>query len=264
MSTLSLKKVSFQYQTGFTLQQIDLQVSHQSFLAVIGPNGSGKTTLLRLITRLLKPSHGCISINQKSLEHFTSRELARRMAVISSDQHFEFPFSVVEVVSMGRYPYLGRFTRLSRSDRRVVDEALAMTKTSHLKDRPISQISSGERQRVLLARAVAQEPEILILDEPNAHLDINHQASIFRLLQFLNQKRGVSVIAVLHDLGAAAAFCQELILINNGKMIKRGKPTEVITTKIIHETYGTDVLVSQHPADGFPLVSYRKDSNNKQ
>ena len=260
MTSLRFDQVSFQYPTGFALTQVNLEVSHQSFLAVIGPNGSGKTTLLRLMAKLLKPTSGNIYINQRPLEHLASRELAQQMAVISADQYFEFPFPVVDVVAMGRFPYLERFKRMSSLDWKIVDEALVMTQTDHLRDRPISQLSSGERQRVVLARALAQEPDFLVLDEPNAHLDINHQIGIFRLLQFLNEERGVSIIVVLHDLTAAGTFCREIALLHEGEIVKQGEPAEVITTEIIRDTYGADVLIHPHPVDGSPQIMYRTDT----
>ncbi|MCZ6768496.1 MAG: ABC transporter ATP-binding protein, partial [Acidobacteria bacterium] len=180
MASLLLKQVGFHYQNGFSLQDIDLLISEKSFLALIGPNGSGKTTLLHLMSGLLQPERGQISLENQPLMTFTRRELARRIAVISSLQYFEFPFPVTDVVAMGRYPYLGRLQKLTDRDGQIVEEALHSTEIWHLKDRPISQLSSGERQRVLLARAVAQRPSILMLDEPNTHLDIHHQIAIFR------------------------------------------------------------------------------------
>ena len=180
---LSLKEVSFRYPRGFALRNISLEIPGQSFLALIGPNGSGKTTLLRLMSKVLQPESGEVRLEGKRLDEFTARELSRQVAVISSEQHFQFPFPALEVVTMGRFPYLGRLQKLSEEDREIVDEALRMTQTYELREHPISQLSSGERQRVLIARAIAQQPSILMLDEPNAHLDINHQIAIFRLLR---------------------------------------------------------------------------------
>lgn len=256
MPSLRLERVSFRYPTGFALQDIDLEIPGRAFLALIGPNGSGKTTLLRLMTKLLQPESGQVYLDGEPISGFAPRELARQMAVISSEQFFEFPFPVADVVAMGRFPYLGRFQKMSRQDWQIVEEALRMTQTDHLRERPISQLSSGERQRVLVARAVAQKPSILMLDEPNAHLDINHQIGIFRLLQFLNQKHDMTVVVVLHDLTAAAAFCESVALLHQGRLIKQGKPEEVITTEIVRSTYGADVFVYPSPLGGFPQITY--------
>lgn len=253
---LRFERVSFSYPAGFALQDVDLEVPEQCFLALIGPNGSGKTTLLRLMSKLLQPESGHVYLNGKSLAQFTARELAQQMAVISSEQYFEFPFSVADVVAMGRFPHLGRLQQMSRQDWEIVDEALRMTQTDPLRERPISQLSSGERQRVLIGRAVAQKPSILVLDEPNAHLDINHQIAIFHLLQFLNQKHAMTVVVVLHDLTAAAAFCESVALLHRGRLVKRGKPEEVITEETIRSTYGAEVLVRPSPLGGFPQITY--------
>ena len=208
MPSLLLEKIDFNYGDTFRLEEIDLSIPEGSFLALIGPNGSGKTTLLQLMSGLLEPRSGRIALDGRPLDQLSRSQLARQMAVISSEQHFEFPFPVAEVVAMGRFPYLGRFEKLTPGDREIIDEALEWTQTLHLRDRPISQLSSGERQRVLIARAVAQKPSILMLDEPNVHLDLNHQIAIFRLLRRLNQESSVTVVVVLHDLTAAAVFCQ--------------------------------------------------------
>src|SRR5438093_12604837 len=208
------------------------------------------------MTRLIQPDSGEIYLNGKSVSELGPRELARQMAVISSDQFFEFPFPVGEVVAMGRYPHLGRFQRMSARDWRIVEEALRMTQTDHLRERSVSQLSSGERQRVLVARALAQNPSVLILDEPNAHLDINHQIAIFRLLQSLNEDRQMTVVLVLHDLTAAAAFCKSIALLHQGRLIKQGRPEDVITTEVIRSTYGAEVFVYPSPAGGFPQITY--------
>jgi len=260
MPSLLLKKVGFDYGDTFMLEDINLSIPEGSFLALIGPNGSGKTTLLQLMSGLLEPRSGQIALDGRPLDQLSRSQLARQMAVISSEQHFEFPFPVAEVVTMGRFPYLGRFEQLTRSDREIVDEALKWTKTLHLRDRPISQLSSGERQRVLIARAVAQKPSILMLDEPNVHLDLNHQIAIFRLLRRLNQESSVTVVVVLHDLTAAAVFCRTVALLCEGKLARTGPPQEVITTEILREVYRADIEVHPSPIGGTPQVSYSADS----
>jgi len=260
MPSLLLKKVGFDYGDTFKLEDINLSIPEGSFLALIGPNGSGKTTLLQLMSGLLEPKSGQIALDGRPLDQLSRSQLARQMAVISSEQHFEFPFPVAEVVTMGRFPYLGRFEQLTRSDREIVDEALKWTKTLHLRDRPISQLSSGERQRVLIARAVAQKPSILMLDEPNVHLDLNHQIAIFRLLRRLNQESSVTVVVVLHDLTAAAVFCRTVALLCEGKLARTGPPQEVITTEILREVYRADIEVHPSPIGGTPQVSYSADS----
>ncbi|PYV43229.1 MAG: ABC transporter [Acidobacteria bacterium] len=256
---LRLEQVSFSYREYAVLQDITLEIPRQSFLALIGPNGSGKTTLLRLISKVLQPRSGKIWLEAQPLSKFSARELAKRMAVIASDQHFEFPFSVIDVVAMGRFPHLNRLQRLSSKDWEVVDQALKVTCVDHLRHRPISQLSSGEKQRVLIARAIAQQPSVLMLDEPNSHLDINHQIAIFNLLRSLNRQHQMTIIVVLHDLTSAAAFSQTIALLHEGKLIKTGSPEEVITTELIRQTYGAEVEVFPSPLGGFPQVAYGPD-----
>ena len=263
MPSLLLEKIAFNYGDTFRLEEIDLSIPEGSFLALIGPNGSGKTTLLQLMSGLLDPRSGRIALDGQPLDQLSRSQLARQMAVISSEQHFEFPFPVAEVVTMGRFPYLGRFEKLTRGDREIVDEALEWTQTLHLRDRPISQLSSGERQRVLIARAVAQKPSILMLDEPNVHLDLNHQIAIFRLLRRLNQEFSVTVVVVLHDLTAAAVFCQTVALLCEGKLAKTGPPQEVITTEILRDVYRADIEVHPSPLGGIPQVAYRAEQTHR-
>ena len=257
MSTLLLEQVTFRYDGGFALQDINLSLPERSFLALIGPNGSGKTTLLQLMSGLFQAESGQVRFQDQPLNTLARRELAREMAVIASDQYFAFPFPVAEIVAMGRFPYLRRLQELTRHDWQIVEEALQRTEIEHLRDRPISQLSSGERQRVLLARAIAQSPSILMLDEPNTHLDIHHQIGIFRLLQHLNQEHSMTVVVVLHDLTAASAFCRTVALLSEGKLVETGTPHEVITTETIRTVYQAEIEVHPSPTGGFPQISYR-------
>jgi iron complex transport system ATP-binding protein len=253
---ISIDRVSFSYNSRPILQDINLQIHKQSVLGLIGPNGSGKTTLLRLVSRILQPQEGQILIDGLPLQHLRAAEIARKMAVISSEQSFEFPFSVTDIVAMGRFPHLGRLQKLSEKDREITEYSMKMTAIDHLKDRPISKLSSGERQRVLIARAVAQQPAILLLDEPNSHLDINHQLAVFHLLHQLNRERQLTIVVVLHDLTAAAAFCHSIVLLHERRVAKVGRPEEVITAELIRQTYGADVDVHPSPLGGFPQVSF--------
>ncbi len=230
---ISLQQLSFSYRTQAVLQDITLEIPHQSLLALIGPNGSGKTTLLRVMSKALRPQHGTVLFDGQPLVTFSARKLAQKLAVISSEQHFEFPFSVADVVAMGRFPHLNRLERMSDRDWKIVDEAMERTSVLDFRNRSISQLSSGEKQRVLIARAIAQQPSILMLDEPNAHLDINHQIAIFNLLRTLNRQHQMTVIVVLHDLSAAAAFCETMVLLHRGQIVRTGTPAEVITAELI-------------------------------
>jgi len=253
---VSLQKLSFSYRTQAVLQDIDLEIPQQSHLALIGPNGSGKTTLLRVMSKALRPQQGTVMLDGQPLAGFSARTLAQKLAVISSEQHFEFPFSVADVVAMGRFPHLNRLERMSDRDWEIVDEAMERTCVGDFRNRSISQLSSGEKQRVLIARAIAQQPSILMLDEPNAHLDINHQIAIFNLLRTLNRQHRMTVIVVLHDLSAAAAFCETMVLVHRGRIVRTGTAAEVITKELIQQTYGAEVVVFPSPVGGGPQIAF--------
>jgi iron complex transport system ATP-binding protein len=255
-SAISLRQVSFSYRTIPVVQEVSLEIPRQSFIALIGPNGSGKTTLLRLMSKMLAPQYGTVLLNDQPLASFSARKLALNLAVISSEQHFDFPFSVQDVVAMGRFPHLNRLERMSRLDWGVVEDALDRTALLPFRHRSISQLSSGEKQRVLIARAIAQQPSILMLDEPNAHLDINHQIAIYDLLQILNRRNQMTIIVVLHDLSAAAAFCEATVLLHRGRIVRVGKPADVITAELIQQTYGAEVTVFPSPVGGCPQIAF--------
>lgn len=256
MPELSLEKVSFSYDSSFSLQNINMSIPEKGFLSLIGPNGSGKTTLLKIMSGLIKPKSGTVRLGHDHINELGARELAKQIAVISSSQYFEFPFSVETIISMGRFPHLSRLQQLDQNDLEIVEKALHITQTTHLKNRPISQLSSGERQRVLIARTIAQQTPFLMLDEPNTHLDIKHQISIFRLLQELNKNHNMSIVIVLHDLTAAATFSQTVALLDRGKLLTIGLPQEVITSENIKTVYGVNVEIYPSLSGEFPQVNY--------
>ncbi len=252
---LALDNVSFSYRDGFRLGNISLEIPSGSFLGLIGPNGSGKSTLIRLMSGELKAEAGKVLLENRSVTSFSPIELAQRMAVISAEQYFDFPFLVRDVVAMGRFPHSRRIQRMQSGDEAVIEEVLRLTEAASFADRPISHLSSGERQRVLIARALAQEPAIMLLDEPDAHLDLHHQLNVFRLLRRLNLERTISVVLVLHDLTAAAAFCRRLALLDRGMLVKHGEPTEVITPEVVQSVYGQDIMVYRNPVTDKPTVA---------
>ena len=256
MPELSLKKVNFSYDTSFSLQNITMSIPEKGFLSLIGPNGSGKTTLLKIMSGLIKPKSGTVRLGHDYMKELGARELSKQIAVISSNQYFEFPFPVETIIAMGRFPHLNRLQQLDQNDHEIVEKALHITQTTHLKKRPISQLSSGERQRVLIARTIAQQTPFLMLDEPNTHLDIKHQIGIFRLLQELNENHNMSIVIVLHDLTAAATFSQTVALLDQGELLTMGLPKEVITTENIKTVYGANVEIYPSPSGEFTQVNY--------
>lgn len=259
MTALHVDHVSFSYQhpsdNSFGLRDITFSVEQGEFFSILGPNGSGKTTLLRVLDRIFLPTSGTVLIFGKDYRTFTRKEIARRIGVVPQEHPFIFPFTVREVVTMGRTPHVRGLGFESKHDEDTVARAMELTDIIHLAEKPITRLSGGERQRVFIARALAQEPDILLLDEPNAHLDITHQLDILHLTRSLSNQRGLTVLAVFHDLNLAALFSTKILLLANGTMIALGTPQEVLTQNAISTVFHTKVTVDQHPFAGVPRVT---------
>ena len=236
------------------LKDVTFSIDPRDFIGIIGPNGSGKSTLLRTATKVLEPFKGEVYLEKKKLKEISLKEMARLAAVVPQDTLFMFPFKVLDVVLMGRIPYISRLGFESKEDLRIAFEALERVDAIHLRDRFIDELSGGERQRVVIAKALAQKPKILFLDEPTTHLDISHQIEIFSLLKKLNKESGLSVVAILHDLNLASLYCDRLILLSEGRIKKYGTPLEVLDYKIIEEVYKTQVIVKENPITSRPHV----------
>lgn len=251
---LQICNMTCEYDSGFALHDADLQVENGEVVGIIGPNGSGKTTLLRAISRALKPKRGNILLEGKNIWHMKIKELARKIAVVSQSPETGF-MTVEEFVLLGRIPYYGRFQFLdTKKDQKIAYDAMALTDSLRLKDQFMGEISGGERQLALMARALTQEPKLLLLDEPTAHLDITHQVGILDLVRRLNRNFGLTVVMVLHDLNLASEYCHRLVLLNRGKIHKVGRPEEVIDYRIIEDVYKTVVVVEKNPLSLKPYV----------
>jgi iron complex transport system ATP-binding protein len=236
------------------INAISFSIKEKDIVGIIGPNGAGKTTLFRAITRILKPYQGMIYYKGKDIQEIPYNDLAKNIAVLPQVLSVPFSFTVEEFVSMGRFPHIGRLTSLKDKDFAIIEESMALTDTLNLEDRFINELSGGERQMVHIAQALAQEPQLILLDEPTAHLDIAHQIKILDLIRKLNKEKGLSVIMVLHDLNLSSQYCHNLILINEGRIHKVGGPKEVLTFEIIEEVYKTIVVVKENPVSGKPYV----------
>jgi iron complex transport system ATP-binding protein len=261
---LEIRDLTCGYDAKFVLKNINLEIKSREVVGIIGPNGSGKTTLLRAITRVLKPKNGGIFFEGRDIAQAPFGELAKKMAVVS--QSFETPFmSVEEFVLLGRIPHFERFQFLeTREDLEIARRCMALTDTLKFRDRPISEISGGERQLALIARALAQEPRLLLLDEPTTHLDITHQVGILDLISRLNGELALTVIMVLHDLNLASEYCHRLVLINEGKIHKTGAPSQVLDYKTIEEVYKTVVVVEPNPVSSKPYVLVVSEKERKK
>lgn len=229
------------------LDGIALEVKEGEFLGIVGPNGSGKTTLIRAIARILKPRVGAIFLDEEEISNMSNVELARKMAVVPQEAMTTFNFTSLDVVLMGRNPYLGRLTFERREDFEIAKWAMELTGTWRLADRPINELSGGERQRVIIARALAQKPQVMMLDEPTSHLDISHQIEILEILKKLCREGRVTVVAVFHDLNLAARYCDRLVMMHQGRIVAAGSVEEVLTPENIENVFSVKVEVRRHP-----------------
>ena len=253
MNIIETRDISFSYNTKEVLTNVSLFLKRGEFLGIIGPNGAGKSTILRLICGILKPKHGIITVSGNDTCGIDRKQLAKKIAFVPQETHFALNFTIEEIVMMGRFPYLRAFQRENKTDYEARDHALMYANLQEFRKRPINSLSSGERQRVVLARALAQEPAILILDEPTSHLDLHHQFAIMELLKKLN-KEGMSIIAVNHDLNLASLYCERLVLLHQGKVFEQGSPKDLITEKILKQVYQTEVKVIRHPHKDVPHI----------
>jgi len=247
MVVLNVDGVDCYYGSVKVLENVSLRVKEQDFVGILGPNGSGKTTLLRSISRTLKPHSGVILLNDTDIYALKSVEVAREMAVVPQNTITAFNFTALDIVMMGRNPHLGRFQMESERDLTIARKAMDLTNTWHLAERPVNELSGGERQRVIIARALAQEPKVLLLDEPTVHLDINNQLEILDLLKELCIRKGLIVLAVLHDFNLAARYCNSAILLKDGKIFSAGGVDTVLTSENIRDVFQVDAIVKRHP-----------------
>ena len=221
-SGIKVKDVDAYYGSVKVLEGMDFSAAQGELLGIIGPNGSGKTTLLRTIARILKPKTGAILLDGKQVMQMNNKEFSRKFAAVPQDTTINFEFAALDVVLMGRNPHLGRLELESEKDIDIARRCMELTHCWHLAERPVTELSGGERQLVIIARALTQEPKVLLLDEPTSHLDINYQIEIMELLKHLTAHEGLIIIAVIHDLNLAAQYCDRLVLLRNGKIFAMG------------------------------------------
>jgi iron complex transport system ATP-binding protein len=245
--SIEVKELNWQIGNARILKDIGLQLDKNSFVGIIGPNGSGKTTLLRNISSWYKPDAGTVLIHGRDVLSYTSRALAHEMAFVTQNARIEFEFTAMDIVLMGRSPYISRFGSETQEDIEKSRKIMELTKTWELKDRSVTTLSAGEMQRVMIARALVQDTPILLMDEPISNLDINHQIQIMDLIKGYQREKGVTVVMVLHDLNIAAQYCEKLILLNRGEIFCSGEPESVLTRDNIRAVYGIDVHIMENP-----------------
>jgi iron complex transport system ATP-binding protein len=235
-------------------EDLSLSIGAGEFLGILGPNGSGKSTLLRLLCGILAPERGEVFLADRPLNTLRPRERARLVGIVLPESRILFNFSVLELVLMGRAPHLGLWGMERAADFAAAREALRTADLAGMEDRHLYELSSGERQRALIARALAQEPRILLLDEPTAFLDLRHALEIYEILRRLNHERGLTVVAVSHDLNLAARHASRLVLLHQGRVAAEGPPSSVLTPGTIRRVYETEADVMRDPSTGAPHV----------
>ncbi len=223
-------------------------------MGILGPNGSGKTTLLRLLSGTRRPLSGRVLLDGRSLDRYSRREIARRIAVVPQETELAFEYTVLEIVLMGRHPHLGLFELEGPADIAIARDMLQATGTAALENRPFSTLSGGEKQRVVIAAALTQASEILLLDEPTASLDLAYQLEVATLLTELNRNRSVTIAVSTHDLNLAASICRELVMVKEGRVIAHGATHDVLTSENVRRLYGVDADVRAHDPSGHLVV----------
>jgi iron complex transport system ATP-binding protein len=253
---LSASSVSYTYsgrrarEQAFTLRDVSVSIPRGSLTGLLGPNGCGKTTLLKLLSGVLHARQGVVAFEGRSLRHIGRRELARHLAVVPQETHPAFDYTAIEMVLMGRHPHLGAFQLEGPHDLAIAYDAMMATGTADLAERPYMTLSGGEKQRVVIASALAQDPDILLLDEPTASLDLGYQLEVAALLMRLNRERSVTMVLATHDLNLAAGVCDTLVLMRGGRVLAHGPTRDVLTAARIAELYDVDAEVRYHDGAG--------------
>lgn len=257
--TLEARQVSYSIQDQRILHEVSIQIREQQFVGLIGPNGSGKSTLLKNMYRLLKPENGTVLLNEQDIFKQSSKNIAKNLAVVSQETPVLFDFTVHDLVSMGRTPHKKLLELDQERDFQIVKDALNQTGIRHLEKRSFSSLSGGEKKRVMVARALAQQAQILILDEPTNHLDIQHQLQLMDLIQTLH----LTVVAALHDLNIAAMYCDQIYVLQKGQIVCSGTPEEVLTPALLQDVFGVYADIQTHPLTGKPYLTYVSEQYTK-
>ena len=251
-TAVEVESLTYGYGDESILKNLSFCVPEGLFFTIIGPNGSGKTTLMKLMTGLEKPSDGRVKIQGKPIGRYRRRELARTAAFVPQMTAVDFPFTLEEVVSMGRSPHKGLLGLDSPEDLQIVRQSMAFTQVEHLAGRKLDKVSGGEQQRAFIARAICQQPRVIFLDEPTAALDLAHQVLVMDLMERLQKEKGVTVVMVSHDVNLACMYSHTLMLLKKGEIVGIGTPKEVLTYETLEAAYGCALMVDESPLGTFP------------
>jgi len=268
MKLLQVKDLTSGYEKRPVVNKISFDVKAGTFLGIVGPNGAGKSTLFKIISGALKPWHGTVLYQGIDITSISKREFARHVSAIPQFQPILFPFTVEEFVTMGRYPHRSRIWGMRPEDCRIVNKVIELFDLGTSRTKKITMLSGGEIQRVFLAQGLAQQPELLLLDEPTAHLDISHQLRILNHLRMLQDPQNITVVAILHDLNLASLYCDRIMLMKDGRIYAQGAPEEVLQLKYIQDVYQARVVVRPDPICERPHIFYvpanKKDQGEEQ
>lgn len=259
---LQVQGATLAYDRTIVATDLDLDIVDGSFTVIIGPNACGKTTTLRSLSRLLRPSTGTVLLDGRDIHRLQAREVARRLGLLPQSANAPDGILVGDLVARGRYPHQSFLSRWTSQDAEAVDRALEATSTTALRDRLVDELSGGQRQRVWVAMALAQQTELLLLDEPTTFLDIAHQISLLELFASLHRE-GRTIVAVLHDINHAARYASRLVVMKDGHVVTQGSPAEVVTAEMLDEVFGLDAVVIEDPVNGGPLVVPRHGTPNQ-
>jgi len=263
-SLLEAIEVSYGYRAPrWVIDGVSFSVEEGEFVGIIGPNGAGKTTLLKLLDGLLEPQQGEIRLKRRAMREMSRREIARQVAILPQEVTFYFNFTSLEIVLQGRAPFLGGLRLEGEKDVEIARNAMDKTGTLQFADLSITELSEGEKQRVLVARALTQQPRLLLLDEPTANLDLNYQVEVMDLVRARSQQEGVAVVMASHDINLAAEYCDRLLLLKEGRVFCQGRPEEVINERVLTQVYECHLLVDRNPLSGSPRITLRSGINQE-
>ncbi len=254
MQFINVDNITSGYRDNIILKEICFSIDKGDSIGIIGPNGAGKTTLLKTLSRIIRPVKGKVFLDGKDIYKIKPHMFAKMCAMVGQDLHNIFSFTVEEIVLMGRNPYLDLFGQEQKTDMHIVNNVLERTDITELKYRLIDELSAGERQRTLIAKALAQEPQVLLLDEPTAHLDIGYRIDILDLIKSLNRQNRLTVICILHDLNLASQYCDKLLLLDKGRVVGFDTPVNILKYDILEKTFNARCLVDEKILAGKPVV----------
>lgn len=251
---LKVQQLNKSYEETRVLEEIQFSVGKGQFFGILGPNGSGKSTLIKLLSGVERPSSGDIVLEGKPIESYTRKQLSRSVAVLQQDSLPQVDFTVKEVIEMGRYPYQNWLGEEKVDQASIVDSILYKLQLIELQDRSLLNLSGGERQRVALGKVMAQQPSLLLLDEPTTYLDIGYQIKMLDQVKAWQNEEDMTVVAVLHDLNLASIYCDRILMIHKGKLVSLGAPADIMKSKLIKQVYGTTPIVIEHPVHQIPQI----------